>query len=79
MVNNSDRPFTDPASVSHECNYLSTRSVEEIDYSLALTSISLNEMPLLYEIIGCSAVSISLSATITPLTKAKEKCWTPLD
>ena len=48
MVNNSDRPFTDLASVSHERNYLSTRSVEEIDYSLALiTSISLNEMPLL--------------------------------
>ena len=44
---NSDRPFTDPTSVSHECNYLSTRSVKEINYSMALTSISLNQMPLL--------------------------------
>ena len=47
LVNKYDRPFTDPASMLRECNYLSTRSVKEINYSLALTSISLNEMPLL--------------------------------
>ena len=44
---NSDRPFTDPANVSHEYNCFSTCSVKEINYSLALTNISLNELPLL--------------------------------